>query len=161
MRLRTHPVAAIVGVTIAVGVFMVVSGMGPNVVLVASLAGLVGVGLWFFSDLADVAVGATEAPSGSASEPTVRADRRVMQLRAGLAYGRADRASLVQLRSALIELVDDQLRTVHHVDLAEDPDGARAIIGDELHAFVGDADSARMLTEPRRVDRIVTLIERI
>ena len=84
-----------------------------------------------------------------------------MQLRTGLAYGRPDRASLVQLRSSLIELVDDQLRTVHHVDLAEDPDGARAIIGDDLYAFVDNPDSAGMLTEPRRVDHILTLIERI
>ena len=91
----------------------------------------------------------------------MRADRRVMQLRTGLAYGRPDRASLVQLRSTLVELVDDQLRTVHHVDLAEDPDGARAIIGEDLYAFVHDADSAGMLTEPRRVDHILTLIERI
>ena len=161
MRLRAHPVATIVGVTIAVDVAMIVTGMGPHVVLVAALGGLVGVGLWFFSDLADEAIGTAGAPAGPASEPTVRGDRRVMQLRTGLAYGRPDRASLVQLRSSLIELVDDQLRTVHHVDLAEDPDGARAIIGDDLYAFVDDPDSAGMLTEPRRVDHILTLIERI
>ena len=74
---------------------MVVTGMGPHVVLVAALGVLVGVGLWFFSDLADEAVGTAGASGASASEPTARADRRVMQLRAGLAYGRPDRASLV------------------------------------------------------------------
>lgn len=161
MRLWKHPVAVIVGVTVAVDVFMVVTAMGPHVVLVAALGGLVGIGLWFLSDLADLAVGATGAPAGPASEPAVRADRRVMQLRTGLAYGRPDRASLVKLRSTLVELVDDQLRTVHHVDLAGDPDGARAIIGDDLYAFVKDDDSAGMLTEPRRVDHILTLVEQI
>ncbi len=39
-----RPVGAIIGVTIAVDVFMVVTGMGPQVVLVAALGGLVGVG---------------------------------------------------------------------------------------------------------------------
>lgn len=159
-RWRTHPVVAIVGVTIAVDAFMVVADMGPHVVLVASLVGLVGVGLWFVADLADVAL-AAENPRRHPSAPTARADRRVMQLRTGLAYGRADRVSIVQLHSTLVDLVDDQLRTVHHVDLAEDPDGARAIIGEELYAFVDDAQSAAMLTEPRKVEHILTLIERV
>lgn len=161
MRSWKLPVAKIVGVTIVVDVLMIVTGMGPQVVLVAALGVLVGVGLWFLSDLADVALGATGVPAGPASATEPRADRRVMQLRTGLAYGRPDRASLVRLRASLIELVDDQLRTVHHVDLAEDPDGARAVIGDDLYAFVIDADSAGMLTQPRNVDRILTLIERI
>lgn len=161
MRSWKLPVAKIVGVTIVVDVLMIVTGMGPQVVLVAALGVLVGVGLWFLSDLADVALGATGVPAGPASATEPRADRRVMQLRTGLAYGRPDRASLVRLRASLIELVDDQLRTVHHVDLAKDPDGARAVIGDDLYAFVDDADSAGMLTQPRNVDRILTLIERI
>ena len=158
---RTHPVAAIVGVTIVVDGFMVVTDMGPHVVLVASLIGLVGVGLWFVTDLADVALAAVGNSRRNASEPAARADRRVMQLRTGLAYGRADRVSIVQLHATLVELVDDQLRTVHHVDRAEDPDGARAIVGDELYAFIDDARSAASLTELRKVDHILTLIERV
>lgn len=161
MKWWTHPVAAIVGVTIAVDVFMVVTDMGPHVVLVTSLVGLVGVGLWFVADLAEVALAEVGNSRRNASDPTVRADRRVMQLRTGLAFGRADRVSIVQLHSTLVELVADQLRAVHHVDLAENPDGARAIIGEELYAFVDDADSAAMLTELRKVDHILTLIERV
>ncbi len=38
---------------------MVVTGMGPQVVLVAALGGLVGAGVWFLADLADVTDGAT------------------------------------------------------------------------------------------------------
>ncbi|HYN32649.1 MAG TPA: hypothetical protein VES40_08495 [Ilumatobacteraceae bacterium] len=161
MRWLRHPVVAIVGVTIAVDVLMIVTGMGPQVILVAALGGLVGVAWWFLSDLADVALGASGATAGPPSAPEPRADRRVMQLRTGLAYGQPDRASLVSLRASLIELVDDQLRTVHQIDLAEDPDGAREVIGDDLYAFVDDPDSAIMLTQPRNVDHILTLIERI
>jgi hypothetical protein len=156
-----RPVAAIIGVTIAVDVLMVVTGMGPQVVLVAALGGLVGAGVWFLRDLVDVTDGATAAPMGTTKEPAARADRRVMQLRTGLAYGRPDRASLLQLRATLVDLVDDQLRAVHLIDRAEQPDAARAVIGDDLFTFVTDPESARMLTEPRKVDGIVTLIERI
>ena len=161
MRWWTHPVAAIVGVTIAVDVLMVVTDMGPHVVLVASLGGLVGVGLWFVVDLAGVAPAEVGNSRRHASEPTARADRRVMQLRTGLTFGRADRVSIVQLHSTLVDLVADQLATVHHVDLADDPDGARAVIGEELYAFVEDADAAGLLTDPRKVDHILTLIERV
>jgi hypothetical protein len=161
MRSWRRPVATIVGVTIVVDVLMIVTGMGPQVVLVAALGGLVGVAWWFLSDLADVALGTSGATAGPASAPEARPDRRVMQLRTGLAYGRPDRASLVSLRASLIELIDDQLRTVHQIDLAEDPDGARAVIGDDLYVFVDDPDSATMLTQPRNVDRILTRIEAI
>jgi hypothetical protein len=156
-----RPVGAIIAVTVAVDVLMVVTGMGPQVVLVAALGGLVGVGIWFVADLADATDSVTAVPMGTTTEPATRADRRVMQLRTGLAYGRPDRASLLQLRATLVDLVDDQLRSVHRIDRAEQPDAARAVIGDDLYAFVSDPDSATMLTQPRKVDHIVTLIERI
>jgi hypothetical protein len=151
----------IIGATIVVDVLMVVTGMGPQVVLVAALGVLVGAGVWFLTDLADVTDGATAVPMGTTKEPAARADRRVMQLRTGLAYGRPDRASLLQLRATLVDLVDDQLRAVHLIDRAQQPEAARAVMSDDLYAFVTDPDSATMLTEPRRVDHIVTLIERL
>ena len=156
-----RPVAVIIGATIAVEVFMVVTGMGPQVVLVAALGGLVGAGVWFLADLADVTDGGTGVAVGATRESAARTDRRVMQLRNGLAYGRPDRASLLQLRATLVDLVDDQLRAVHLVDRAQQPEAARAVMSDDLYAFVTDPDSATMLTEPRRVDHIVTLIERL
>ena len=156
-----RPVAVIIGVTFAVEVLMVVTGMGPQLVLVAALGGLVGAGVWFLADLADLTEPGTAVPMGATREPAARADRRVMQLRTGLAYGRPDRASLLQLRATLVDLVDDQLRAVHLIDRAERPDAARAVMSDDLYAFVTDPDSATMLTEPRRVDHIVTLIERL
>ncbi len=67
----------------------------------------------------------------------------------------------LQLRATLVDLVDDQLRAVHLIDRAQQPEAARAVMSDDLYAFVTDPDSATMLTEPRRVDHIVTLIERL
>ncbi len=161
MRSWRRPALTIVGVTIVVDVLMVVTGMGPQVVLVAALGVLVGAGVWFLADLAEVIEGATGVPASTSKEPVARADRRVMQLRTGLAYGRPDRATLLQLRTTLVDLVDDQLRAMHLIDRAEQPDAARTVLGDDLYAFVTDPDSATVLTDHRRVDHIVTLIERI
>jgi hypothetical protein len=154
-------VAWIIGVTIVVDVLMIVTGMGPNVLLVAALGVLVGVGLWFVVDLSDVAVGSDTTATRQVRQPDLRAERRVMQLRSSLATGRPDRPALVNLRATLVELIDDQLRAGHDVDLATEPDRARAIMGDDLYGFVVDEDSAAMLASPRGTDQILTLIERL
>ncbi len=154
-------VALIAGVTIVVEVLMVATGMGPHVILVAALCTLVGVGAWFVVDLARVAVGAGGAVAPLPVEPAARSDRRVMRLRSGLAYGRADGASLENLRVSLVDLVDDQLRSAHRIDRREDPVAARVVLGDELDAFVNDPDAAAVLLKPRSLDRILTLIERL
>ncbi|MGA7756879.1 MAG: hypothetical protein WBL31_12600 [Ilumatobacteraceae bacterium] len=154
-------VALIAGVTVVVEVLMFTTGMGPNIVLVAALCALVGVGLWFVVDLTRVAVGSGGAVASLPVEPAARRDRRVMRLRSGLAYGRADGASLENLRLSLVDLVDDQLRSVHRIDRREDPERARAVLGHELDAFVNDPDAAAVLLKPRSLDRILTLIERL
>ena len=155
------PVALIVGVTILIEVLMALSGMGPEVLLVAALTGMVGVAVWLVVDLGVAAVRSSGLASAPAPEPTARPDRRVMRLRSGLAYGRPDGVTLENLRLSLIELVDDQLRAVHRIDRAEDADAARAVMGSELDAFVNDPEAAATLLRPRSLDRILTLIERL
>jgi hypothetical protein len=161
MRSWKLPVVAIIVGTVVIEGLMALTDMGPHVVLVAAVCVLVGVGVWFVAELVDEAVGTNEMPVGLAPTPTVRTDRRVMRLRSGLAYGQRNDDSLDQLRSSLVELVDDQLLAVHQVDRAHDPDAARAVLGDDLFAFVSDPDTARELARPRSLDRILTLIERI
>jgi hypothetical protein len=156
-----RPVAVIVGATIAVEGFMLASGMGPQVALVAALCSLIGVAVWLALDLAKAAVGSSGVVVGLPVEPEPRADRRVMRLRSGLAYGRPDGASLEHLRLSLVELVDDQLLAVHRIDRRNDPGAARVVLGDELDAFVNDPGAAAVLLKPRSLDRILTLIERL
>lgn len=156
-----HPVVVIGGITIAVIVAMIAADMGPNVVLIAALGLLIGVGVWFTNELATVAVGTDGVPTGTAPEPGVRADRRVTRLRSGLAYGRAGDPSFERLYENLVELIDDQLLAAHEIDRFADPDAARAVIGDELHQFVNDPDAARTLAHPRTLDHVLTLVERI
>jgi hypothetical protein len=161
MRPWIVPAAAIVGLTIVIEVLMALTDMGPHVVLVAAVCVLLGIGVWFVVDLAHEADGFTDMPVGVAPTPAMRTDRRVMRLRSGLAYGQRNDASLEQLRTSLVELVDDQLLAVHHIDRADDPDAAHAVLGDDLFDFVADPATARALARPRSLDRILTLIERI
>jgi hypothetical protein len=156
-----RPVALIAGVTMLVEILMALSGTGPEVLLVAALTGMVGVTVWLAVDLGGAAIGSSGSAAAPAPEPTARPDRRVTRLRSGLAYGRADGVTLDNLRLSLIELVDDQLRAVHRVDRSEDADAARAVIGSELDVFVNDPDAAATLLQPRSLDRILTLIERL
>jgi hypothetical protein len=122
---------------------------------------LVGLGLWFVVELMNADVESSDVPIGPAIAPEGRADRRVMRLRSGLAYARRDDATMEQLRATLVELVDDQLRTVHQIDRAEEPEAARAVIGDDLYAFVNGTNGTRQLTRPRGLEHIVTLIEQV
>jgi hypothetical protein len=85
----------------------------------------------------------------------------VARLRTALAYGRPDGPTLERLHASLVAAIDDQLLTVHQVDRAHDPGAARAIIGDELQAFIDDPDAPALLGRPRSLDRILTLIERL
>ena len=72
-----------------------------------------------------------------------------MRLRSGLAV-RTTRQHLAGASPRhLVDLVDDQLRAAHQIDRVEDPDAARAVLGDELYAFVGDPGPADELAEPR------------
>ena len=69
--------------------------------------------------------------------------------------------SLDRLRATLVELVDDQLQAVHHIDRAADPAAASAVLGRDLSAFVDDPHAASRLARPSEVDRVLTLIEQI
>jgi hypothetical protein len=140
---------------------MVVADTGPDVVLVAALCVLIGVGLWFISDVMSSTVESTDLVTGMTPATDPATDRRVMRLRSGLVWGRHDDTSLERLRASLVELVDDQLRSAHQIDRIEDPDAARAVLGDELFAFVDDPRAAHDLAQPHQLDRTLTLIEEI
>lgn len=153
--------AIIAGVTIVVDLVMVLIGMEPSVMLVASLGGALGIGVWFIADLMGVSIGSTGVPVETVAAPSARGDRRVTRLRSGLAYGRSDRASLERLHGRLVDLIMDQLRAEHHLDVDADPGAGRAALDRRLWEFIDDPDAARDLSDPDELDRILTLIEQI
>jgi hypothetical protein len=155
-----RPLAVIAAGTGAVVAFMLLSGMGPELVLVIALGLLVGLGGWRLASLADATPTESTGTISERAAPPARADRRVMRLRAGLAYGRPDGITLERLRATLVEVIDDQLLVVHRIDRAADPAAAAAVLGPELQRFVDDPD-ASAITRPDRLDRTLTLIERL
>ena len=93
-----RPLAVVATGTAAVAVFMLLSGMGPELVLVIALGLLVGLGGWRLATLADATPTESTGAIGERAAPAARADRRVMRLRTGLAYGRPDGITLERVR---------------------------------------------------------------
>lgn len=154
-------VVTIVAVTTAAIILAAVTGMGPDPVMLGALGLLVGCIIWCLADLSNRVTSTDGIATTIAPAPVAHVDHRLMSLRNGIAYGRVNDASVERLRTALVELVDDQLRTVHGIDPIADPDGAAAVLGPELAELVADPSTARHLTRSRDLDRIVTLIERL
>jgi hypothetical protein len=157
----TRPVLMIAAMVIVVEAFMIGSGMGPDVLLVAAAAATIGVGIWIIIATAEAVP--TEAPIGAASRqgPEHRVDRRVTRLRSGLAHGQTDSLSAARLHADLVAIIDDQLRAGHQVDRSVDPAAAEAIIGADLAAFIDDPAARMSLPGPRELGRILTRIERL
>jgi hypothetical protein len=149
-------VLLIAAITIAIEVFMIVTGMGPDVLLVAALAATIGVGTWVLIEAAEAVPSPAPIGATARQEPEHRVDRRVSRLRSGLAHGQPER-----LHTSLVAIIDDQLRAHHHVDRSIDPAAANAIIGPELATFIEDPAQRASLPGVRELDRILTQIERL
>ena len=158
---RSRPVVMIVAATIAVEVFMVTTGMGPDVLLVAALAATVGMCIWLVVDTAESIPSTTPIGTTARHEPEHRVDRRVTRLRSGLAHGQTDRLSAERLHTSLVAIIDDQLRAAHQVDRHTDPAAAAVIIGPELTGFIDDPAARISLPSTGQLDRILTQIERL
>ena len=75
MRTWKRPVAAIVAITVAVELLLIVSRSGPTVLLIAALCGLVGVVMWFIADLAEVALDSSDVDVEPSAPDLVGANR--------------------------------------------------------------------------------------
>jgi hypothetical protein len=152
---------AIVAATVLVSAVLVASDTGPNLPLIAALCGLVGAGIWAVGDVAEALPTTRPTRIEPPAPPAARGDRRLMRLRSGIAYGRADGVALARLHENLVAIVDDQLLAAHDIDRSTDPDGAAAVMGPELNRFVTDPESTAKLADQRSLDRLLTLIERL
>ena len=153
--------AIIVAGIVVLQLLMVVSGMGPDLLLVSALVGAVAVGAWALADAADAVPNAPPTVAAPQSTAPTRDDRRVKQVRSGLAYGRNDGLSRERLHASLVDIVDDQLRSSHQVDRSSDPAAARDLLGPDLAAFVDAPTPPDVLSRPRDLDRLLTRIEQL
>jgi hypothetical protein len=157
-RRRVAVVVAGTGVVLA---SMIVSGMGPDLLLVSALIATVAIGAWVLADTADAVADTAPSTAAPRSAPPPEGDRRVKQVRTGLAYGRTDGLSRERLHASLVDIVDDRLRTAHQIDRATRPDAARALLGADLAAFVEAPEPPDTLSRPRDLDRLLTRIEQL
>jgi hypothetical protein len=156
-----RPVLVIVATAIVIEALMIVSGMGPDVLLVAAATATIGAGIWVVIDTADAVPSEAAISAMAPREPVHRVDRRVTRLRSGLAHGQTDSLSAERLHRSLVAIIDDQLRADHQIDRIADPTAADAVIGPELSAFIDDPKAQTALPGARELDRILTHIERL
>jgi len=156
-----RPVLVIVAITIVVEVIMIVSGMGPDVLMVAAGAAVIGVGIWIVIETAGTVAAPIPNDATSRQEPEHRVDRRVTRLRSGLAHGQTDRLSAERLHHSLVDIIDDQLRAGHQIDRNLDPAAANTVMGPELAVFADDPAARVSLPGTRELDRILTRIEQL
>lgn len=161
MKRWKTPIGMIVGVTITVEIFMLVTDMGPNLLLVAALGGLVGIAIWFVVELVPRAVlTPPPMPVHSATE-ALRLDRNATSVQRHLVYSRRNEHITQRLYGNLVELIDDQLETAHQIDRRADPRAAASVLGPELTRFVDDPSSANSLQHLRYAETIVSHIEQL
>ncbi len=140
---------------------MIVTGMAPDVLLVAAVAATIGVGVWIVVDTAETVPSVASISSDAPPEPVHRVDRRVTRLRSGLAHGQNDSLSAERLHASLVAIIDDRLSADHQIDRNVDPAAAAAIIGPELTRFIDDPTARVSLPGTRELDRLLTQIERL
>ena len=140
---------------------MIITGMGPDLLLVTALLATIGGGAWVLATTADAVPPPTPPVAAPRSTSRQRNERRVERTRTSLAYGRTDGRSRERLHDGLVAIVDDQLRAVHEIDRATDPAAARSVLGDDLSDFVESTDPPPALSRPGDLDRLLTRIEQL
>lgn len=151
---------AIIGAAVlAAELILLAFDTGPDLLLVAALVGLLAATVSFATSLIGFVARPVPTPAAPDTSPTFP-DLRSTALRQALAPGNGDNRRAERIHEQLAAIVDDELTETYGIDRDADPDAARRVLGDELDSFISDPAAAGSLT-PRRLDRVVTLIEQI
>lgn len=161
MKLTSTP-AIVIGVSTLVGAtLMVLTNMGPELVLIAALGALIGSSIWFAVDLDSSVVRSAALPLARVNRSARSTDARLVTLRWDLDYGGDDDRRSQRLHQTLVELIDDQLAVAHGISRSGDPAAANEILGRDLARFVADPDWARAVARRGKLGDIVARIEAI
>ena len=160
MRAVGRAVGLVLGLAVVAAAVVVGAawwGMDPQPVLLGALVLVVLGGAWAVRRVARSTVPAVVWPPAHPAEDDHRIDWQVAALRIRVEFGATEPGSSDRLRESLVAIVDDRLKAEHGIDRWEDPQAARAVLGDDLARFVVDPGG----TPWRRKDleRIVTRIE--
>jgi hypothetical protein len=121
--------------------------------IVAAVAGVIAV----VFDLADLPVPVDWSAVRDSGTSNRGADPRVRTLRRQLLDER--RLDLGHLHRTMVELVDDRLLAHHHIVRAADPAAAAAVLAPSLREVLASSPDDRLLSDPRRLQRILTDLE--
>jgi hypothetical protein len=157
-RLRT--LGHLVGAVVAAGVVVAVAAwwnMDPQPVLLGALVLVVLGGAWAVGAVARSTAPPVAWPPAQPAEDDHRIDWQVAALRIRVEFGATERGSSDRLRESLVAIVDDRLEAEHGIDRREDPQAARAVLGDDLSRFVVDPGGSPW--RRKDLERIVTRIE--
>ena len=140
---------------------MVVADMEPQVVLLGLVVLACASVIWVLTDLTMASRSVIWHPVVETGFAGPTTDARIGTIRMRIHSAEIHGANGSRLHSGLVEIVDDQLSSVHGIDRFADPAAARRVLGDELMQFVSGPPPTRLITDPVSLGHIVSLIEQI
>lgn len=144
------------GLVVALGV----AGLRPNVIVITAVVGVVALTAWLTHDLADIAPPVDWRPSGERATTTYGDDGRTRALQRQL--GDQERFGAdARLHAHLVGIIDERLVSTHGIDRTADPQRAAVVLGPDLVGFIAASVLDAGLTDPARLDHIITRIEAI
>ena len=152
--------AVLIVVWALLAVSMAVADMRPRVLLLGAAVGGAAIALWVAVDLAAATRPAQWYPVVEAPSAGYTSDARISTIRMRIQSAADHGSNGTRLHAALVELIDDRLFAEHGIDRFEDPNRARAVLGDELMRFA-ESPASRELADQRTLAHLLSLIERI
>ena len=136
------------------------SGLRPNVIVIAAVVGVLALVAWLTNDLSDIAPSIDWRPSGATATTSYGSDRGTRTLWRQLSDQERSGAD-PRLHTLLVGIIDERLLVECRVDRAGDPERAAAVLGPELSAFIAATGTDAGLADAARLDQIITRIESI
>ncbi len=136
---------------------LALAGSDPSVLALGGIVAVIGTAVFASFDLLRCIAPAAASTRNADRDRWRRRsdDDTAMALRNAL--HRARRSGSVDLRDALVDLIDERLLTVHRIDRTTDPEAAHAVLAPSLRRLV--ADPSRPLASVRELRRALTDIE--
>ena len=146
-----------VGVWLLVSLSLLASGWDPDVLVLGGIVLAGAVGIYVIVDLAS-GVRRAKWPSVRNRSDTERRHQERVQVLAGGLY-QSEWSDAAEIRSTLLEVMDDRLKAEHDVDRHGQPEAAAALLSPRLQRLA--AAPSRRLADPREIRSVLSDIEEL
>jgi len=133
--------------------------MHPNPVALAGLVLAIAAIVWFCADVWVQSVPLDWSPPEPEPFSSRGADVRVGMLRRRLGDAIAEPRPRDGLRPIFTAVIDERLAANHGIDRRTDPERARAVLGEQLCAYLDHPPGKPMRYTRRQLDALITRIE--